>query len=40
MVLDSKLENIFLQITSRAALSSSYFVGKNKQAADKAVWTL
>ena len=37
MVLDSKLENIFLQITSRAALSSSYFIGKkNKQAADKA----
>ena len=37
MVLDNKLENIFLQITSRAALSSSYFIGKkNKQAADKA----
>ena len=37
MVLDSKLEDIFLKITSRAALSSSYFVGKkNKQAADKA----
>ena len=37
MVLDRKLENIFLQITSRAALSSYYFIGKkNKQAADKA----
>lgn len=37
MELDNQLEDIFLRITSRAALASSYFIGKkNKQAADKA----
>ena len=37
MALDQKFESIFLNISSKAALSSSYFVGKkDKIAADKA----
>ena len=37
MPLEKKLENIFLNVSSRAALSSFRFVGKkNKVAADKA----
>ena len=37
MFLDKKFENLFLNISSRAALSSYYLVGKkNKEAADKA----
>ena len=37
MILDNKLEELFLNVSSRAALSSSYFVGKkNKILADKA----
>ena len=37
MQLDKKFENLFLNVSCRAALSSYYFVGKkNKIAADKA----
>ena len=37
MILDNKLEELFLNVSSRAALSSSYFVGKkDKISADKA----
>ena len=37
MTLDNKLEELFLNVSSRAALSSSYFVGKkDKISADKA----
>ena len=37
MILDSKLENLFINVSSRAALSSYYLVGKkDKIAADKA----
>ena len=37
MILDSNLENIFLNVSTRAALSSYYLVGKkDKIAADKA----
>ena len=37
MILDSKLEDLFINVSSRAALSSYYLVGKkDKIAADKA----
>ena len=37
MILDKKFEEIFLKVSSKAALSSSYLVGKkDKVAADKA----
>ena len=37
MVLDKKFEDLFLNVTARAALSSSYLIGKkDKKAADKA----
>ena len=37
MALDKKFENLFIQVSTKAALSSFYWVGKkNKNAADKA----
>ncbi len=37
MTIDNKLENLFLNVSSRAALSSYHLVGKkDKVAADKA----
>ena len=37
MVIDKKFENLFLNVTSRAALAAAYLIGKkDKIAADKA----